>query len=87
MVGAGSQTRQKSATRAIMTLASTKSSSEENFSPRFVYSAVPLAQIPMPICTAAISLQRWLLTLCHMCFNNFHGRFDNRAALIEQHVL
>lgn len=50
MVGLGSQTRQKSAMRAIMTLAKTKSSSLLKFSPLFVYSAVPLAAIPMPIC-------------------------------------
>ena len=56
MVGLGSQTKQKSATKAIMTLASTKSSSWPKFSPRLVYSAVPLAHIPIPICNTG---PRW----------------------------
>ena len=50
IVGLGSHTRQKSAIRAMITLAKTKSSSLLKFSPLLVYSAVPLAAIPMPIC-------------------------------------
>lgn len=49
-VGAGSHTRQKSATSAMMTLATTKSSSLKNISPRLVASAVVFVQMPMPTC-------------------------------------
>lgn len=56
MVGAGSHTKQKSATSAMMTLANTKSSSEEKRSPRLLNSAVPLAAMPIPICTGPLPL-------------------------------
>ena len=54
-VGAGSHTSMKSATRAMATLAATKSSSEEKAGPRLVYSAVDFVNTPIPTSIATLT--------------------------------
>ena len=59
-MGAGRKTNQKSATRAMTTLAATKSISFLKLSRRFVYSAEVLVNRPMPTCQSLYMSHRVL---------------------------